>query len=475
MRNLSPHRRSLCHPVGLFSAVCFVLAAADTGAVPPPDHRGEVRGLGRIPAPITTADFPNPSADLVALGKVLFYDKILSGNRNIACATCHHGLTGTGDGLSLPVGEGGSGLGVARNTGSGLGAIHERVPRNAPPLFNLGAFEFTEMFHDKRLEADPDFPSGFRSPAGDDLPEGLDSALAVQAMFPVTSADEMAGQPGENSVADAAAIGNLAGPDGVWAQLADRLRAIPEYVELFSAAFAEVDDASDISYVHAAKAIAAYENLAFRAINSPFDRFLRGDRRALSRAATRGMFLFYGRAGCADCHSGPLLTDHDVHAIAMPQIGPGKGDGVDGLGDLGRGRETGLWEDNYKFRTPALRNTALTGPWGHDGAYDTLDAVVRHHLRPVTALEDYNTDQARLPLPEPSEWNADLAADDFSHHRDAANRAAIAAANELQPIRLTEWQLRDLMAFLHSLTDPASLDLRDTVPARVPSGIPLAD
>ena len=103
-------------------------------------------------------------------------------------------MADTGDGLSLPVGEGALGLGVTRDTGSGDDAVPERVPRNAPPLFNLGAREFTTLFHDGRVEVDPDHGTGFNTPAGDDLPTGLDNVLATQAMFPVTSGTEMAGQ-----------------------------------------------------------------------------------------------------------------------------------------------------------------------------------------------------------------------------------------------------------------------------------------
>ncbi|MEZ5323438.1 MAG: cytochrome-c peroxidase, partial [Verrucomicrobiales bacterium] len=188
----------------------------------------------------------------VNLGRHLFYDKVLSGNRNISCATCHHSLTGTGDGLSLPVGEGGRGLGVTRDLGEGDTFIHERVPRNAPAVFNLGMAQFTTMFHDGRVSTDADQPSGFASPAGDQLPSGLDSALAAQAMFPVTSATEMAGQQGENEVADAAAAGNL---PQVWEILAERLRTIPAYFVAFRAAFPDqVNQASDITFVHAANA-----------------------------------------------------------------------------------------------------------------------------------------------------------------------------------------------------------------------------
>jgi cytochrome c peroxidase len=75
-------------------------------------------------------------------------------------------------------------------------------------------------------------------------------------------------------------------------------------------------------------------------------------------------------------------------------IGPGKGDGFEEHDDYGRERVTGDANDRYKFRTPSLRNVALTGPWRHDGAYNTLEAVVRHHLAPEKSLNAY--DVARL-------------------------------------------------------------------------------
>ena len=427
------------------------------------------QGFSSIPAPVSDADFVDggtPDLAKVELGKQLFYDKILSGNRNISCATCHHALAGTGDGLSLPLGEGGSGLGIVRQTPElgETGAVHERVPRNAPPIFNLGASEFTTIFHDGRLTKNDEHPSGFDSPAGNDLPVGLENIVAAQAMFPVTSATEMAGQSGENEIADLA--NDL---PALWEALAVRLRAIPGYVDQFVAVFPDVSAAADITYVHAANAIAAYEIDAGRAANSPFDQFLRGEQNAMSAKAKRGMNLFYGSAGCADCHSGKFQTDHGFHAIAMPQIGPGKGDGPSGHEDFGLGRETGEPSDRFKFRTPNLRNVALTGPWGHAGAYNTLEAVVRHHLDPVTSLENYDPAQAILPSRD------DLDLIDLQVMDEPALRGAIAAANELAPVDLSEAEISDLMAFLNALTDPDSIDLRDTVPLSVPSDLPVFD
>ncbi len=423
----------------------------------------------RLPRPVRDSDYydrGNPRPAKVELGRLLFFDKILSGNQNTSCATCHHSLTDTGDGLSLGIGEGARGLAVTRDTGSGGDAVHERVPRNAPPVFNLGARQFWRMFHDGRVEADASQPSGFRSPAGDDLPLDLENVLAAQAMFPVTSGTEMAGQGTENEVAIAAAAGDL---PAVWELLADRLRAIPIYLELFQMAFDDVESAEDITYSRAANAIAAFENKSWRSDNSPFDRFLRREHAAMSLKAKRGMKLFYGRARCADCHSGKFQTDHEFHALAMPQIGPGKGDGGSGLEDFGRERVTGDPDARYTFRTPSLRNVTQTGPWGHAGAYDNLREMVKHMLNPIAGLYSYDPDQAVLP------YRSDLAELDFQVLEDASAMSAIEEACELEPRTLSERQIDDLMDFLWALTDPQSVDLRVDVPASVPSGLTLAE
>ncbi len=427
-----------------------------------------------LPPPVLDTDYfdnGRPDAARVALGRQLFFDKVLSGNGNISCATCHHPFAGTGDGLSLPVGEGARGLGVTRDTGSGSNAVHERVPRNAPALFNLGAREFTHLFHDGRVQPDSSMPSGIASPAGPELPSGLDNVLAAQAMFPVTSGTEMAGQPGENAIADAAAAGDLAGPGGVWAQLAMRLRGIDAYVEQFIAVFADVASAGDIRFMHAANAIAAYESSAWRSDNSPFDRFLRGERGAMSASAIAGMRVFYSprKGNCASCHVGVFQTDHSFRAIAVPQVGPGKGDGPGGYEDFGRERVSGKPADRYRFRVPSLRNVALTAPYGHSGAFDTLEAMVRHHLDAVASLYRYDGGEAVLPS------RPDLDALDLLAVRDRGVVAAIAGANELPPVGLSEVEIERLVDFLHALTDPSMLDLRDDVPRSVPSGFPIAD
>jgi len=359
------------------------------------------------------------------------------------------------------------------------------------------------MFHDGRVELDRHgyYEGGFITPARWKLPVGLESALAAQAMFPVTSPTEMAGQQGENRIADARALNNVSGPGGVWELLADRLRAIPQYVVLFRRAYPGTAK-RDITFVRAANAIAAFEAHAFRADNSPFDRRLRGER-ALSTDAEAGLRLFYGRANCGRCHSGKFQTDHGFHAVAMPQLGPGKSDGRDNsywsatgiqafVEDFGRGRVTARQVDHYKFRTPSLRNVELTGPWGHAGAHDSLEAVVRHHLAPRKALHGYETPKGLLPeMGRIAEISA--RGDRLKHAWMKQGRAArfvqrdrwvqstpalrkrIAAASRLGNVALTDREVAQIVAFLKSLTDPGSRELGHLVPRRVPSGLPVKD
>ena len=448
-----------------------------------------------------------PNRHQVELGRLLFFDKILSGNKNISCATCHHPSLASGDGLALPFGEGPQGLGRQRRPGdSKARAVHGRVPRNSPAVFNLGAREFERLFHDGRVETDPagNYEGGFITPAKWKLPTGLDNVLAAQAMFPVTSPTEMAGNQGENPIADAVFENNSAGPGGAWQLLSERLQGVDEYVTRFKQAFPDrVRTRVDVTYVMAANAIAAFEASEFRADQSAFDNYLRGDRKALSRSARRGMELFYGAAGCSSCHSGKFQTDHEFHAIAMPQIGPGKEDGYDAgfwratglkvaLEDYGRGRVTFRVADRYKFRTPSLRNVALTGPYGHAGAYTSLEAVVRHHLDPVASLVSYKPSAAQLPPLDnvleltakgarfSQNWLSDVRRDGYRLsdtwvQQSDVLRHKIAAANELQPIHLQDREVRDLLSFLQSLTDPRAQAMDYLVPERVPSGLEITD
>ena len=414
--------------------------------------------LGR--AGVTQLDFgPTPDPALVSLGEALFYDKLLSGNRDIACATCHHPALATTDGLPLSFGTGGYGLGIRRVADP----RRELVPRNATELFNRGSPEWTTMFWDGRVNLSTIY--GLTSPAGSALPPLLQTALQAQAMFPVTSRAEMRGVLSDydaNRPPNDIAVVSDTNPTLIWTRLTQRLLAVPGYVELFRAAYPDVP-VEQLGFEHAANALAAYEIAAFTFSDSPWDRYLAGDKTALSDAAKRGALLFYGEAGCAQCHSGNLLTDQQFHNIGVPQLGPGKLS--DDHLDLGRFLETGRAEDRYAFRTPPLRNVTLTAPYMHNGAYADLRAAVRHHLNPSGSLQIY--DAAMLPTPFKETVRGEPAV--------IADILKSLDARLVAPPVLHDEQLADLMVFLAALSSPSAADLSGLVPASVPSGLPVED
>lgn len=395
------------------------------------------------------------SMPIKRLGQKLFFDKILSGNKDVSCATCHHPITHTSDNLSLSIGVGGTGLGADRQMGEG----RNRIPRNAPDVFNRGVSQWHSMFWDSRVSGTKQ--SGFKSPAGNQLPEGLNSVLAVQAMFPVTARDEMRGAEGDvdvngevNELAQIEA-GNF---KEIWSGIMDRLLAIPQYVRLFKKAYPNVP-IEELQYKHAANAIAAFEADAYTFPNTPWDRYIAGNKHALSQKAKKGAILFYGKAQCGSCHSGTLMTDQAHHNIGVPQLGPGKGDAKPL--DQGFFALSQSSPDEFCFRTPPLRNVTLTSPWMHNGAYLNLRDAVKHHLDPEYALYHYNAGQLEESL--------------ISTYQEDANPDVLDKLDPLlsRPIKLDKKQMDQLMAFLKSLTDPAAKDLRNTIPESVPSGLSL--
>lgn len=395
----------------------------------------------------------------IRTGWLLFYDPIISGNKNISCATCHHPKFGTSDGVSLSLGEGATDLGPDRFANVD-NLPEQRIPRNAPALFNLGLAEFSSLFHDGRLEADPTKPAGIRTPLGEDMTTGFNSVLSAQAMFPVLSGDEMAGHYSENDVSELVRLGALSQPGGAWDTIAARVDDVPEY----RAAFDEIlgpDQA--VRFTDISNVIADFIAFEWRADNSRFDQHLRGEM-DFDQPELFGMTLFYGKAGCGSCHLGRFQTDQEFHAIAMPQLGPGKAARFETHHrDVGRMRVTGRVEDAYHFRTPSLRNITETAPYGHSGAYATLDGIIRHHLDPVGALYSYDRSQVILP-------NL-VAADDWAIMDDPLELAAIADANELRSLALSDTEVDAIMAFLKTLTDADSVEGRLGVPDTVPSGL----
>lgn len=388
------------------------------------------------------------SGDLFDLGQALAFDKILSGNQDISCLTCHHPQLGTDDDRALPAGAGASGLGADRS-------LNPVIGRQAPPLFNLAQQD--GMFWDSRVEIRN---GNLVTPAGDQITPEMEAVfdfgvVSAQAMFPVTSPAEMRGLPGENE------LGDIADDDltAIWEGLMARLGDIPEYVTMFEAAYPGTDF-DDMSFAHAANAIAGFEIAAFTFNDSPWQRFLRGDQNALTPAQEQGRQEF-NRSNCDRCHQGPLLSDFNHHNTGVPQLGPGTGDGPFGHDDFGRFGVTGDNDDLYAFRTPLLLNVELTGPWGHAGTHNELDEFIRHYTNPAQRLRN---DDVTENVDDPAFW--DMYHDDM--HDDVLDNLSPRLGGPRGNIDVNE-----IEDFLGALTDPAALNLDDTVPLTVPSGLPV--
>ena len=422
------------------------------------------------------------------LGRLLFFDPILSGDQNISCATCHHPQFAMADGRVLPVGTGGHGLGPERTflESIALGAeadairrlataseesaqvhnpfIGQFVPRNSPTILNsalLGA-----QFWDGRVE-------GYSPAAAIDQAAAqtvavktqervvndmaLTDPLATQALFPVASLHEMAG----------ATFGGLPAQT-IRTRLLERLRTQPEYVSLFRNAFGSAAEspAEAVTLTRLVAALAAFER-RFIFTDAPWDRYVAGEHDALNDAQKRGALLFFGAADpsvtCANCHSGNLFTDERYHNLLVPQLGPGKGHGYGGREDWGRAAVTFDARDRYAFRTPSLRNAELTAPYFHSGAFATLEDAIRHHADIAGSAMRYDPGAHAIP---PELYS--------SYQPLNPDRQLSSAAPSLQPgMPLTPTDIADLAAFVRALTDPAATDLMAFVPESVPSGLPL--
>lgn len=402
------------------------------------------------------------------LGQALFFDPILSGNRDISCATCHLVGAGLSDGLPASIGSGGVGLGTSRQ----LPRDRPAQPRNSLDLWNRDNNSVKSMFWDGRAEVLDPVNRKFRTPLGDLLPEGFENLMAVQAIFPLAQADEMLGLPGDASPGDnptphaglvneiAASAVDLEEPyrtTAVLDHVVSRLIGKPdtplspwelEYRRLFERAFPGTSP-EEVSIVHLGNALAHFEEIAFATRDTPWDRYLKGDKTAIGLDAKRGAFLFYGKGRCAVCHSGPLFSDFEFHSIGAKPSGLG----YDGQGhDAGRFRVTGHPEDKFKFRTPPLRNVTLTAPYFHNGSARTLDEAIRQHADPLQYADKYS--KSGEPL---------------------LNIDEIESVSPVLLIRvdLAEREIGDLIFFLEALEDDGIDRLGKVVPHSVPSRLPI--
>ena len=345
------------------------------------------------PTPQAPKDNPTTPAK-VALGRLLFWDPLLSGPQDVACASCHHPQNGYAEDRDLSLGVTAIGLGSKRRQAPGSSI--PIVKRNSPTVLNIafsgsdqsGSYDPTTapMFWDMRVKS-----------------------LEKQALEPLKALEEMR----ENTYPEG---------DEAVAKVVAKLQANAEYRSLFAGAFGS---AQPVSAENLGRAIAAFERTLL-ANNSPFDRYMRGDRSAMTEEQVSGMQRFE-RVGCIKCHNGPMFSDYKLHVMGVPDNPalPASDDGA---------------QNTYAFRTPTLRNLNFTGPYEHNGMFRTLSAVVGFY-------EDARGGRSRNPN---------------------------VSSEKLDPLlrELGDFDEEDvdLVEFLRALSDD-SFDR--TIPERVPSGLPV--
>lgn len=396
---------------------------------------------------------------LADLGRNAFHDSLLGLNNDNSCAGCHAAQNGFGDTQSIAIG-------VDNNNLVGPDRAGPRNQRRAPMVLNnvfFPALMWNSRFNS--VSGDPfDNSGGFQFP----LPEGFSLSatshlLVAQAFIPVTENPEMAGF--------AATL--PASHDGIRDEVVSRLNASTEYRKLFGKIFPEVKNGGPITYEMLARAIAEFEfTLVFA--DAPIDKFARGQKNAMTDDEKRGAVLFFGQANCASCHSvsgqsNEMFSDFQQHVAGIPQITPAVGnvtfDGPGANEDFGLEQVTGNPNDRYAFRTSPLRNLALQPAFFHNGAFARLEDAVRFHLNAIGSAPGYNPAAAGLDtdLQGPQGPSAPVLA-----------RIDPALAT---PVSLSDAEFRQLVAFLRNgLLDPkaSAQDLRKLIPARLPSGRPVA-
>lgn len=379
--------------------------------------------LPRIPEDPTNRHADDPAA--AHFGQFLFFDTALSGSGNLSCSTCHQPQRAFTDGLTVA---------IASETGI----------RNTPSIINVAHYPW--------LNWDGSADSTWSQALG---PFEADHELASTR----TSLAKLIGTDPHRRAAYEAIFGPMPEPN-FFQQLPERARPVPSEPDHPDAiAWRGLTDRDrqqiDLIFVNLGKAIGAYQRNLIAA-NSPFDRFAatvheRTPGEWIATASpdfdashVRGLELFTGDAGCIACHAGPLFTDFTFHSVRVapidggPSVDPGRYEGLRSLlsnpfnsaGNYSDGRDSAHAErlgfmrvDSESwglFRTPSLRNVALTAPYMHAGQFEDLNRVIRH----------YSTFEGALPP---------------DHH---AVQSQI-----LRQLNLNDEEIADLIAFLESLTD----------------------
>lgn len=366
----------------------------------------------------------NPiTAAKVTLGRLLFHETGLAidplqpeGEGTYSCASCHFAEGGFQANRFQGIGEGGSGFGL-RGEGrqpSGFYAVGDLdvQPVRTPSAMN-GAYQEVTLWN------------------GQFGATGPNAGTEEQWKEGTPVADNHLGYQGLETQA-------IAGLNVHRLRIDLSFLREHDYDELFDAAFPELPAFRRYNRETAGLAIAAYERTLL-ANRSPFQRWLGGDRFAMTKEEKRGAILFFGEAGCVSCHSGPALNSMSFHALGMDdldqcpeqifQAGPAS------AANLGRGSFTGREEDKFRFKTPQLYNLTDSPFLGHGSSFRSVEEVVRYKNEAIAQNE-------RVP--------ADRLSDEF------------------RPLNLTEQEITDLVWFLElSLYDP---ELERYTPPALPSG-----
>ena len=217
---------------------------------------------------------------------------------------------------------------------------------------------------------------------------------------------------------------------------------------MFKKAFPEVAT-KDINIGHIAEAIYAFEKHAFVINNTPWDKYLRGNKASLTKQEKRGAIVFMDKGRCAECHNGPHLSNFEFKNIAIPPIGPGK---TKNNQDYGRYDVTKRDIDKFKFKTPALRNVSLTAPYMHNGAFTSLSSVIDHYDHVRHSFMHYSIDE-NINKNFNQTYEGDIKR--VFVRKEVIDMFSKIDKNVWPPLSLTKSEKDDLLLFLKkSLTQP---------------------
>ncbi len=385
------------------------------------------------------------------LGRLLFFDPVLSLHQDSSCASCHSPTTGFGDTQAIAIGINNNGF-VGPDRGG------PRNQRRAPTVINA-AFYPNLMWNSRfvALSGDPfDNSNGFSFPE----PEGrslsrLPHLLAAQAFIPPTVAVEMTGFDFQG---DSFAVRD---------EVLRRVTAIKKYRKLFKKAFPEVKRGAPVTYDMIGEAIAEFEfTLVFA--NAPLDRFARGETTAMTEKQKRGALLFFGKAQCITCHavsgqSNEMFSDFTPRVVGVPQIVPMvsnvKFDGPGMDEDFGLEQVTGDAADRYKFRTAPLRNLSVQSAFFHNGVFSSLYDTIQHYRHVFESARSFEGARRETFFAGPIEPVLERVPD------------------ILNPgIQINDEEFEEVLEFVRNgLLDPRARpeNLRSLIPDSVPSGLPL--